>query len=115
MSGPSESYRVVLTTAGSAAQAEAIARALVESRSAACVNVVPGVRSYFRWKGELSREEELLLVIKTEARLFDDVRRVIRETHDYDLPEVIAIPVQDGDADYLSWISEAVGEARGPS
>jgi len=103
-----ERFQMVLTTAGSDAQAESIARALVERRFAACVNIVHGVCSVFRWKGEVTREEEKLLLIKTSSSMLDRVRETIRELHSYETPEMIALPVEDGDPDYLEWLSESL-------
>jgi len=103
-----ERFQMVLTTAGSDAQAESIARALVERRVAACVNIVHGVCSVFRWKGEVTREEEKLLLIKTSNTMLDRVGETIRELHSYETPELIALPVEDGDPDYLEWLSESL-------
>jgi periplasmic divalent cation tolerance protein len=102
---------IVLTTAGSDEQADSIASALVEEKLAACVNVIGGVKSVYRWKGEIEKDNERLLVIKTTEDLFDAVRRRIRELHSYELPEVIALPISDGDPDYLAWLC---GEVRSP-
>ncbi len=101
-------YAIVLTTAGSDEQAQVLARELVERRLAACVNIVAHVRSIYRWKGAISEDEERLLVIKTEARLFDEVRTTLRALHSYELPEVLMLPVADGDPDYLNWLSDSV-------
>lgn len=105
MTATREDYQLVLCTAGSDSQAETIARGLVDRRLAACVNIVGGVCSVYRWQGKVLREEEKVLVIKTAARLFDQVRDAIRELHTYDVPEVLAIPIVNGDADYLAWLS----------
>lgn len=99
---------IVLTTVGSDEQADAIASALVGERLAACVNIVPGVRSIYRWKGELARDDEWLLVIKTTTARFDAVRGRIRELHSYELPEILALPLVDGDAAYLEWVRGCV-------
>jgi len=108
MSTPDERFLLILTTAGSDEQAREIARALVERRLAACVNVQPSGCSVFRWRGEIQEEAERLLVIKSSARLFERVRDAIRELHSYDLPEVIAVPVETGDTEYLAWLSESL-------
>jgi periplasmic divalent cation tolerance protein len=100
--------RVVLTTAGSAAEAEKIARTLVDRRIAACVNVLPQVRSIYRWQSKVEDASEILLVIKTTAPQFLAVRDAIRELHSYDVPECICLPITDGSPDYLQWISENV-------
>ena len=102
---------IVLTTAGSDEQADSVASTLVEEKLAACVNVIGGVKSVYRWKGEIEKDNERLLVIKTTADLFDAVRRRIRELHSYELPEVIAVPISAGDPDYLAWLC---GEVRKP-
>jgi len=98
---------VVLITAPSLEEAEAIARALVEEKFAACVNVIPGVTSLYRWRGELQKEDEVLLVVKSRRGLFDRLAARVRELHSYQVPEIIALPVVVGDEDYLRWLGEA--------
>ena len=110
MGANAERFQLVLTTAGSEEQAQTIARGLVERRLAACVSIVGGMCSLFRWEGKITEEDEKLLLIKTEKDLFPRVQEAIRELHSYDLPEVVAVPIQDGDADYLSWIGESLAE-----
>ncbi len=95
---------VVFNTCGSEAEAARLARALVEGKLAACVTVISQARSFYRWKGKVNEDEERLLMIKTSRRLFDKVRAAIESTHSYDLPEVIAVPVTEGSAGYLSWL-----------
>jgi periplasmic divalent cation tolerance protein len=99
---------VVLTAAGSQDEASRIAHALVERRLAACVNVLPGVVSTYRWKGEVRSEAEWLVVVKTRVDLFEDVRLAIRELHSYELPEVVMLEAKGADAAYLDWIDENV-------
>src|SRR5436309_12044308 len=99
---------VVLTTAGSDEQADRIARGLVEAELAACVNVVSGARSTYRWQGDVTRDTEFVLFVKTTADRFTAVREKIRELHSYELPEVIALPVVDADAAILDWIRDSV-------
>ena len=99
---------VVLSTCGSAEEARKLARALVESRLAACVNIVPAIESVYRWQGTVEAAEELLLAIKTSRSLFDQVSAKIRELHSYELPEVIALAVEDGSPAYLNWLSESL-------
>jgi periplasmic divalent cation tolerance protein len=99
---------VALSTAGTAEDAERIARALVESRLAACVNVVPGVVSVYRWKGEVCRDEERLLVIKTRADRLEALRGALVGLHPYEVPELLALPVAAGHAPYLAWLDESV-------
>lgn len=104
---------VVLTTVDSDEQAELVARELVARRQAACVNVVPGVRSFYRWQGRIADDREILLVIKTTPERMDEVSATIRELHDYDVPEIVALDVARGDGDYLAWLTGAV-ERRAP-
>jgi len=100
---------VALSTVGSAEDADRLARALVERRLAACVNVVPGVVSHYRWKSELQRDEERLLVIKTRAERIEALREALRELHPYELPELVAFEISDGSPEYLKWLDEGVG------
>jgi periplasmic divalent cation tolerance protein len=103
---------VVLTTAGSQDQAVRIAEALVEERLAACVNILPGLRSIYRWKGKLWDDEEILLLIKTRAAALEQVRERVRALHSYELPEILALPVTAGDADVLEWIQRGVAPGK---
>jgi len=97
--------RIVLSTAGSEDEARNIAHHLVEHHLAACVNLVPQIESIYRWQGKIESSQEWLLLIKTTAEKFPAVRDAIRELHSYELPECIAISVEDGSADYLEWIA----------
>ena len=99
---------VVLCTIGSAEEAERLARGVVERRLAACVNVVPGVTSFYRWKGEIARDREWLMVMKTTADRFEALRVALVELHPYDVPEIVELPIQRGHAPYLEWIDETV-------
>lgn len=96
--------RVVLCTVPSEQVAETIARALLEERLAACVNVLPGVRSLYRWQGKVEDERELLLVMKTQAARYDELERRVRELHPYEVCEVLALDVAAGAAGYLGWV-----------
>lgn len=100
------SFAVVLSTAGSEEEARSLARALVGRHLAACVNVVPGVRSIYRWKGAVHDEPEWILVIKTRSARFEEVRRAIRELHSYEQPEVVRLEIAEGDEAYLRWIED---------
>ena len=100
--------RLVLSTAGSEAEARKIARHLVEHQLAACVNIVPQIESIYRWQGKVESSREWLLVIKTVVDKFASVRDAIHELHSYDLPECVAIAIEDGSADYLKWIADSV-------
>lgn len=98
-------FIVVLVTAGSAEEGERIAAALVGEQLAACVNIAGPIRSLYTWQGELHRDEEHLLVIKTRAALFDEVERRVRALHSYEVPEVIALPITAGAQPYLDWLA----------
>lgn len=102
---------VILCTAPSAAVGEKLARGLVEARLAACVNVIDRVVSIYQWKDDVHRDEEVQLVIKTRARLFDEVSRWIGENHPYEVPEVLALPVSAGSEKYLAWLGAETGAA----
>ncbi len=113
MSEPGAPFAIVLTTASSDDEASRIASTLVERRLAACVNVVPGVVSHYRWKGRICRDEERLLLIKTSERLFPEVRRAIRDAHSYELPEAILLRIADGDPEYLAWLAAGTAPENG--
>jgi periplasmic divalent cation tolerance protein len=98
---------VVLVTAVSKQQAVRIGRALVKAELAACVNVLPGIRSIFRWEGRISDEREVLLIGKSRVDLFDRLAAEVKRLHSYQVPEVIAFPIAYGAADYLAWIRKA--------
>ena len=99
---------VVFSTADSVETAAKIARALVEQKEAACVNIISGIRSIYRWEGTVCDESELLMIIKTTRASFEQVRRRIRALHTYQVPESIAVPVVAGDEDYLAWLRSNV-------
>jgi periplasmic divalent cation tolerance protein len=96
---------VVLVTTPTAERAAEIARAVVEERLAACGNVVPGLRSIYRWQGAVHDEAEALLVLKTTRARFEALRDRVLALHPYEVPEVIALPIEAGSAPYLAWIS----------
>jgi periplasmic divalent cation tolerance protein len=95
---------VALSTVASAEDADTLARALVERRLAACVNVVPGVVSHYRWRNALQRDQEHLLVIKTRAERLPALRAAVAELHPYELPELVALAVAGGSDAYLRWV-----------
>ena len=105
-----QEHLVVLITAGSQQEADRIANTLVAEMLAACVNVLPGVTSVYRWEGEVQRDQEWLLVVKTTREVLDDLVRRVQAIHSYDLPEIIALPVVGGSKGYLRWID---GEVHG--
>jgi periplasmic divalent cation tolerance protein len=106
---------LVLTTADSDELAAGLARALVERRLAACVSVLPGLRSIYRWEGRLDEASERLLLIKTDRALAERVRQTIRELHAYQVPEVLVLALQSGDPDYLRWLRGALDLDAGPA
>ncbi len=98
---------MVLVTAPSVEKAARIARALVGERLAACGNVVPGVSSFFRWEGTVRSEPEALLVLKTTRDRFQELRARVLALHPYQVPEIVALPVEAGHAAYLDWIASS--------
>jgi periplasmic divalent cation tolerance protein len=98
---------VVLVTAASRQEAARIGRALVKAELAACVNLLPGIRSIFRWEGKVSEEREVLLIVKSRRDLFERVAATVKRLHSYRVPEVIAFPIAYGAADYLAWIQKS--------
>lgn len=100
---------VVLVTAPTAEQAVELARVLVDERLAACGNVLAGVRSVYRWEGSVHEDAEALLVLKTTRARFEALRERVIALHPYQVPEVLALPVEAGSADYLAWIAAETG------
>ena len=96
------------TTVGTEEQAYLIARELVGRRQAACVNILPGVRSIYRWKGKICKDGELLLLIKTLDGEFDSAAATIRELHSYELPEILSFGVANSEPSFLDWITASV-------
>jgi periplasmic divalent cation tolerance protein len=99
---------VILSTCANEEEAERIARALLADHLAACVNVLPGARSFYRWKGQVEDATECLLVIKSSRQLFSRLRDAIEKVHSYEVPEIVALPIIDGAPNYLKWISESL-------
>ena len=99
---------VMVTTVGTEEQANLIAREIVVRRQAACVNIVPAIRSIYRWQGKICKDGELLLIIKTLEAEFDGVAATIRELHSYELPEILSFGVSQGDQRFLDWIEGSV-------
>jgi periplasmic divalent cation tolerance protein len=103
---------VVFTTVGTEEQANLIARELVCRRHAACVNIVPGLRSVYRWQGKVCRDTEFMLVVKTEDQEYAAVESAIRELHSYELPEILAFEVTRGETGFLGWISASLDKSN---
>lgn len=96
---------LVLTNLPDRAAAERLAEALVEQRLAACVNLLAPCRSVYRWKGELQRDEEHPLLAKTTTERYAELEKAIRAAHPYELPEIVAVPIERGLPEYLTWIA----------
>ncbi len=103
------SFIQIMTTTETKEQADVIARRLVEDKLAACVQVAGGVESFYSWKGKVERSREFLCLIKTREDLFTRVTAVIKTLHSYEVPEIIAVPIIDGDRDYLVWLTDTLG------
>jgi len=102
-------YIIVFITTSSYEEARKIADALVAQKKAACVSIVPKVNSLFRWKGKIEEAEESLMVVKTRAELFPEVVSTVKSIHSYEVPEIIALPIVEGNPDYLTWLKEQTG------
>jgi periplasmic divalent cation tolerance protein len=105
---PATHIRLVMTTVGSREEAERIAAVLVEAHLAACVNVVPGVNSVYRWQGKVERAEEVLLLIKTTVESLEGVEATLRRLHSYELPEFLVLQPEAGSKAYLDWLLHVV-------
>ncbi|MGQ9584443.1 MAG: divalent-cation tolerance protein CutA [Anaerolineae bacterium] len=101
-------YRLVVITCPSGEEAERIARTVVEERLAACVNVVPGVTSYYWWEGRVQQDAEWLLLAKTASARLEALTARVRELHSYEVPEVVALPIVGGSPGYLDWIAASL-------
>ncbi len=99
---------VIISTAGSDKEGQKIGRRLVESRLAACVNVIPKVKSFFYWEGKVHREQEVILVIKTRQEQFKKIINEIYKIHSYEVPEILSLRVDGGEEKYLRWIKENI-------
>jgi periplasmic divalent cation tolerance protein len=110
--GSMSEISVVMITAGNAEEAAKIGRTLVEERLAACANIVPGVRSIYRWKGQICDEQELLIIAKTRTSLFPALEKRVKELHSYEVPEIISFPVARGLPQYLEWVRQEAGSGK---
>jgi periplasmic divalent cation tolerance protein len=99
-------YLLVITTCPGSITAKKIATTLVADQLAACVQIIPGVQSFFRWVGKVDTKDEYLLLIKTTAQRYADLEARITALHPYELPEIVAVPISTGLAGYLSWIND---------
>lgn len=97
---------IVLSSCSSAAEADGIARQLLEKRLAACVNVLAGARSLYRWQGAIEEAAECLLIIKSRQDLWEDLRAEIQRLHSYEVPEILLLAIEDGSPKYLDWLAK---------
>ena len=104
---PTDDYIMVFTTCNSSEIASSIAGAVVKNKLAACVNIVNNIESVYQWQGKIERDKEMLLIIKTRQSLFSQLEQAIQGHHDYELPEIIAVPIAAGEQKYLNWIQSA--------
>ncbi len=95
---------VILSTCATQEEAEKLARILLDARLAACVNVIPRIRSYYRWKGAIESADECLLVVKSSRELIGSIGAVLEKEHSYEVPELLALPVVEGATNYLNWL-----------
>lgn len=104
----SDGIVMVLITTSQDEESQLIARVLLEQRKAACVNIVPKISSLYWWNGAIQQDKESLLIVKTRKELLNEVIRLVKEVHSYEVPEIIALPVTGGNHDYLEWIDREV-------
>lgn len=97
-------YAAILVTCPTRAEAEALAEKMVEQHLAACVNVVPGIRSIYRWEGKVEKNDEVMLIVKTRMRMLGELTEFVKENHKYTVPEVIAFSIRGGNNAYLNWV-----------
>ena len=102
-------FQIVLSTCADREQAERIARRLVEQQLAACVNILPGVQSIYRWQGGVESASEVLMLIKTSASHCDQVQSIVAALHSYEIPEFLVLPISDGSEAYMAWLEASLG------
>lgn len=105
---------IVFVTVPNATEASKIAESLVSERLAACVNIVRGIESVYRWEGKVTRDDEFLLIIKTTDVRYGSLERRVKEMHSYTTPEVVAMPIQHGLPEYLRWLRDSTDSDQGP-
>ena len=109
MSEGNPSARIVLTSAGSAKEAGRLARTLLEERLAACVTLLPGAVSIYRWKGQMETADEVVLLIKTTEENVGALEKRLKELHSYETPEFLVLKVEGGSEEYLAWLTSSIG------
>ena len=105
-------YITVMITCSSKREALKIKKVLLEQRCVACVNIISAVHSFFWWKGKIDSAIEVLLLAKTKSNMFKEIVTLVKKIHKYEVPEIIALPIIDGDKTYLKWIEKTVGRAN---
>lgn len=105
--------RIVLITAQDQKQAEQISKILVGEHLAACVNIVPQIHSMYWWKGKIETAKEVLLIVKTEKSILKQLIKKVKAIHSYSVPEIVALPIDAGNPDYLKWITESLKPHKG--
>lgn len=106
------SFIVIFVTTAGEAEAQKIANALVKQKKVACVNIIPKVNSLFWWQGKIESANESLLVIKSKMELLDEIIKLVKKLHSYEVPEIVALPIVGGNEDYLNWIEESLTSAK---
>src|SRR6185503_5950545 len=101
---------IVLVTTSNAEEAARLADVLVSERLAACVNIVPGIESIYRWEGKVTRDQEALMIIKTTGERYDELKRRVKELHSYSMPEVVALKIDRGSEQYLNWLRNSIAK-----
>ena len=101
-------YIIVFITVKNLGEAKRISEGLLKEKLIACANIIRGVESFFWWQGKIDKAKEVLLIVKTQRRLFSKIVKTVKSLHSYDCPEVIALPIVDGSKDYLKWIDNSV-------
>ena len=99
-------FIIVFITAPNEKEAASISRTIVEERLVACVNIIPSVRSIYRWQGRVEDEQEVLMMVKTKKSLFERLQERVKELHSYEVPEIIGLPLVEGSKEYLDWLGQ---------
>lgn len=101
-------FIIVLSTAGNIEEAEKIAEELVNNRLVACINIIPTIRSIYRWNNAVQKDNEVLMIMKTDSAKFSEVEQKIRSLHSYEVPEIISFPLENGSQGYLQWLESTL-------
>lgn len=101
---------VIFVTTPTSKEAQRISDLLIEKKKAACVNIIPRIDSVFGWEGKVEQQQECLLIVKSKVSVLNEVTRLVKQSHSYEVPEIIAMPIVGGNEDYLMWLDDAVEE-----